>query len=348
MTAVTRAADAPRAASAISSNSTRCSCTGGTSGWIRKTSRSRQLDWSCTSRQSLANLVIRTGRFGSDRYMQISAASAWWALPLNTAMSRTGRSRRLRLSARLGGRQGEPLPDVLLDDVGGRPGVDRDHVLLATEQVQHRVGLLVIVAEPDREGLLGVVLPGHQLSPAGVTVAGHLGAVRDQVVVNAAPGAQPPVQHPAAHLAVRQVQVDDAVDVVALQEELGLPRVAREAVDDEPVIPVMLRQPVADHGLNQVVADQLAGRHHAADLRAHLGVPLHVPPEDVPDADVDQIQVGGQQLALRALAAALHPHDHVLPHVGIISRSISPGGTTPPVTPPRSGGYPPPETPGAP
>ena len=36
-------ADAPRAASSISSSSTRCSWTGGTSGWMRKTSRSRQL-----------------------------------------------------------------------------------------------------------------------------------------------------------------------------------------------------------------------------------------------------------------------------------------------------------------
>ena len=35
MTAVTRAAEAPRAASAISSSSTRFSWTGGTSGWMR-------------------------------------------------------------------------------------------------------------------------------------------------------------------------------------------------------------------------------------------------------------------------------------------------------------------------
>src|SRR6266851_9102752 len=38
-----RAADAPRAASSINRSSTRCSCTGGTKGWMIKTSRSRQL-----------------------------------------------------------------------------------------------------------------------------------------------------------------------------------------------------------------------------------------------------------------------------------------------------------------
>ena len=70
MTTVTRAAEAPRAASAISSSSTRCSCTGGTSGWMMKTSRSRQLACSWTSRQSLANRCsgrAAAGRPGSRR-----------------------------------------------------------------------------------------------------------------------------------------------------------------------------------------------------------------------------------------------------------------------------------------
>src|SRR5260370_10780770 len=89
MTAVTRAADAPRAASAISSSSKRFSWTGGTSGWIRNTSRSRQLDCIWTSMQSFANRVNRTGSCGSDRHAQISAASAGWARPPNTAISRT-------------------------------------------------------------------------------------------------------------------------------------------------------------------------------------------------------------------------------------------------------------------
>src|SRR5580698_5213133 len=171
MTAVTRAAEAPRAASAISSSSTRFSCTGGTSGWIRNTSRSRQLDCSCTSRQSLANRVMRTGRLGSDRYMQISAASAGWALPPNTAISRTGGPGRLLAHRRDERGQVQLLPDLLLDLLDRSGRVHGDHVFLAAEQVEHRVGLGVVLAQPDREGFLGVVLPLHQLSAAGVALA---------------------------------------------------------------------------------------------------------------------------------------------------------------------------------
>ena len=49
-----------RVASSISSSSTRFSCTGGTRGWIRKTSRSRQFASSWTSRS-------RPGRCGCHR-----------------------------------------------------------------------------------------------------------------------------------------------------------------------------------------------------------------------------------------------------------------------------------------
>ena len=103
--------------------------------------------------------------------------------------------------------------------------------------------------------------------------------------------AQPAGHHPAAHLAVGQLEVDDAIDVVALQEELGLPLVAREAVDDEAVVPVVLGEPVLHHALGEVVTDQLTGRHGAPHLRTELGVVLHVPPEDVPDGDVHKIEV---------------------------------------------------------
>jgi len=76
----------------------------------------------------------------------------------------------------------------------------------------------VILPEPDRQRLLGVIFPGDQLPPARVAPAGDLRAVGDQVVVHAAVAAQPAVEHPAANFAVRQVEHDDAVDVVALQD----------------------------------------------------------------------------------------------------------------------------------
>src|SRR5579862_3541363 len=306
ITAVTRAAEAPRAASAISSSSTRCSWTGLTRGWMRNTSRSRQLDWSWTSRQSLANRVSRTGRSGTDRYRQISAVSARCALPPNTTISRT--------PGFLPPRQAEPLPDLGLDGLGRRPRVDGDDVLLAAEQVEHRGGLLVIVPQADGQRLVGVVFPGRQLSPAGVALPGHRRGAVDQVVVDPASLAHPAAQHPPADLAVRQVELDHAVDVVALDEELGLPAVPREPVDDEAVVPVVPGQPVPDDRLHQVVPDQFPGRHDAAHLRAYLGVVLHVPAEDVSHADVHQVQVGRQHLALRALAAALDAHYDVLAH----------------------------------
>lgn len=102
MTTVTLAAEAPRAASIMSSSSTRCSCTGATSGWIRKTSRSRQFAFSCTSRQSFANRVRVEGCSGMPSSAQISAASSRWALPENTAMSRMGRTLAHRRSAIVG------------------------------------------------------------------------------------------------------------------------------------------------------------------------------------------------------------------------------------------------------
>src|SRR5271154_3387318 len=155
MTAVTRAADAPRAASAISSSSTRCSCTGRTSGWIRNTSRSLQFDCSWTSMQSFANRVNRTGRCGTLRYAQISAVSAGCAVPPKTAISRTGGP----LPGGLlvlghgrfpgqGRRQADALPDLLLDDLGRGSRVHHEDVLLAAEDLQHGLGLAVILPQP--------------------------------------------------------------------------------------------------------------------------------------------------------------------------------------------------------
>src|SRR5579871_2249770 len=160
MTAVTLAADAPRAASAISSSSTRCSCTGGTSGWIRNTSRSLQLACSWTCRQSLANRTRRTGCCGTPSRAQISAVSPGCALPPKTTISRTGVARLAFLPVR---RQAQAFPDLLLHDLRRGPRVHGEHVLLAPEQVEHRLGLVVVVAQPDRQRLLGVVLPGDQL-----------------------------------------------------------------------------------------------------------------------------------------------------------------------------------------
>ena len=178
----------------------------------------------------------------------------------------------------------------------------------------------MIIAEPDGEGLLGVVFPLDELATADVALAGHPRAAGDQVVVHAAARAQPPGEHPAADFAVGHVEVDDPVDVVALQEELCLPLVAREAVDDEAEVPVVLGEPRLHDPLHEIVTDQLAGHHGPPDLGAELSVVLHVPAEDIADADMHQVEIFGEHRGLGALAAALHAHDDVFAHDATLAR----------------------------
>ena len=73
MTAVTVVAEAPRAASSISSSSNRWSCTGGASVCTTYTSRRRQFARSWTCRQSLLNRVVRDGDSSTPRISHISS-----------------------------------------------------------------------------------------------------------------------------------------------------------------------------------------------------------------------------------------------------------------------------------
>src|SRR5262249_12223914 len=109
MTAVSRAAEAPRAASSISSSSIKWCCTGGTSGCRMNTSASRQLASSCTPRQSLLNVDVVEGLSGLFRRLQIARASSVCALPLKTTIlfmrgehhTRANARRRLRVTVPL-------------------------------------------------------------------------------------------------------------------------------------------------------------------------------------------------------------------------------------------------------
>ena len=77
----------------------------------------------------------------------------------------------------------------------------------------------------------------------------------------------------------------------------------------------MLAEPLLHHALDEVVADQQSRRHRAPDLRAELGMVLDVPPEDIPDSDVLEVEVPGEHFRVSSLAAALDAHDDVFPHV---------------------------------
>src|SRR6516165_3924077 len=123
--------------------------------------------------------------------------------------------------------------------------------------------------------------------------------------------------------------MDHPVEVVAFQEELRLALVAREAVDDEAVIPVVLPEPYPDDALHEVVADQQSGRHRAPDLRAEFSVMLDVPPEDVPHCDVLEVEVPGEHFGVSSLAAALDAHDDVFPHAVTFARNRAPGSWPP-------------------
>ena len=178
-----------------------------------------------------------------------------------------------------GAREVEPGADLGLD-VGDRlRGIERGDELLALEQLEDRRRLGVVVAQARRQRLRLVVLARDEWSAADVADVRHLRAVGQEVPVQPASRAQPPRQHPLVHHVIGQLEVDHAVDVVALEEELGLAGVAREAVEDEAVVPVVDGQPLADDRLDEVVVDQLAGRHRAAHLGADLGVVLDVPAE---------------------------------------------------------------------
>src|SRR5215469_8317479 len=107
-----------------------------------------------------------------DPRLTISPASAGCAVPPKAAISRNFGCPVFRLVRR----QAEALPDLLLNDLRRRPRVHGIDVLLAPEDRQDGVGLVVIVPEPDRERLLGVIFPGDQLSAAHVTPAGDLRA----------------------------------------------------------------------------------------------------------------------------------------------------------------------------
>ena len=96
-------------------------------------------------------------------------------------------------------------------------------------------GLLAVVAQARADGLGGVVGAGHEPAAAVVADLDDLRAQLDEVVVEPAARAEPAALHPRDRRLLRQLDRDHRVDVVVLEEELGLGGVAREAVEDEAV-----------------------------------------------------------------------------------------------------------------
>jgi hypothetical protein len=184
----------------------------------------------------------------------------------------------------------------------------------APEEREHRLGLHVVVLDALLDGLGMIVRTLHQPAPAYVADAVHLGPVPDEVVVEAALGADAARHHAFGDQAVGRVHMDDAVDVVALEEELRLGEIAREPVQHEAVVPIVPGEAFRYDLGHQVVAHHLALGNDAVDLGRQLGVVGDVPAEDVADGDVDEIVLVADQLGLGAFAASLDAHDDVLVH----------------------------------
>src|SRR5262249_52408231 len=137
------------------------------------------------------SITSSPGRTRRQPAASAEAAAAALMLPLNESGATT-----IRIPGAEIGREVQGSPDCLLDLGLAGPGVDRNYVLLALEDVEHRVGLVVVLAQPDAERRFGIVLALDQLPVAGVALAFHAGAVVDQVVVHAAAVAEPASHHP--------------------------------------------------------------------------------------------------------------------------------------------------------
>jgi hypothetical protein len=119
--------------------------------------------------------------------------------------------------------------------------------------------------------------------------------------------AQPPAQDAVRDHLVGYTDLDHRFDVVALQEELGLRVVTREAVEDEAVVPVVLVEAGLDHLLDDFIGDQATRGDQAlvsptqcnainpVRFRPGCAIPARSP---TPGARADQSHSGGYAVFL--------------------------------------------------
>ena len=136
--------------------------------------------------------------------------------------------------------------------------VDVDHQFLATEQIEHRFGLGVVVTEAVGERFYGIVGTGDEPAATDVAGVGNHWAMVDQVVVESTIFTESTGQHTTAHHFVGYHNVDHRVDVIALEEELGLYRVAGKAVEHKAEVPVVFVESMLDDLFYDFITDELA------------------------------------------------------------------------------------------
>mmetsp|Transcript_36441 Transcript_36441/g.91076 ORF Transcript_36441/g.91076 Transcript_36441/m.91076 type:complete len:234 (+) Transcript_36441:337-1038(+) len=163
--------------------------------------------------------------------------------------------------------------------LGRRPvRVDARHAEGAVVVCKQRHRLLVVRAQPALERVLRVVLA--LLERLARLVIFHaavhrlrLGRRELDVVRAARRLVDPPATDALGEHLVRHLQRDDERDAFArlgeeLVEQLGLLHRAREAVQDEAVAAVGLRDALRHHPDNELVSDQPARIHHSLGLHA--------------------------------------------------------------------------------
>lgn len=151
--------------------------------------------------------------------------------------------------------------------------------------------------EPLRECLGVVVSASNEVALADIAAILGPGSVRYQVVIETAFRAHPACEYSAFDLCIWHLEVDHTVDVEALQKELRLPFIAREAVDDESVVPVVFVETPLDDGLDQIIADEVAALDDAFHLSTELG------------AFATQRAIGLQRVGRLAVSSITDPAD---------------------------------------
>src|SRR5262249_16671721 len=159
-----------------------------------------------------------------------------------------------------------------------------------------------------------VVAARHQFAAAHITGILNLWPMEDEVVINAAAAAQTASHHSLFYDVIRYVNHDHGVNVVRLQEKHPLTPLARQAVKDESVVPVVQIEPCFDSFRDNFVRHQHPCVHDSLNLSGKLGVVLDVPSKNVTDRDVDQVVSLRQAAGLGAFAGAVGSHDDKLIH----------------------------------
>ena len=109
-------------------------------------------------------------------------------------------------------------------------------------------------------------------------------------------------------------QLEDRLELVAVLgqdrvERLDLGGGAREAVEQEALLGVVLEEPVAHDGVGDLVGDVATGREDLLDLQAEGGLVLDVGAEDVAGGDGGDAERVGDPGRLRALTGTGRPED---------------------------------------